>query len=175
MLPRVFRDRRVRFLLAAGVVFGAGLSVMPGYSALYRPVYLCPLCHPPAGYAPHARVEPRRPATRIGGGTRYPGDLPDAGRASPVRRTSHALHPSLADHVVWHGTAGSSRARVLTELEGYPAATRHCQIWPDHAPFDDWVYNAADIDKSKVVWAREKETGNESDLLRYFHDRRSGW
>ena len=45
------------------------------------------------------------------------------------------------------------------ELEGYPgsqlAIVRYAS---DHAPFDDWVYNAANIDKSKVVWAREAET-----------------
>jgi hypothetical protein len=72
---------------------------------------------------------------------------------------------------MWYGTEplGLPRAHVLAELEGFPgpqlAIVRYA---PEHAPFDDWVYNAADIDKSKVVWAREMETGNNLDLLRYF-------
>jgi hypothetical protein len=76
---------------------------------------------------------------------------------------------------MWSGTEplGLPRAHVLAELEGYPgrqlAIVRYA---PDHAPFDDWVYNAADLDKSKVLWARELETRNSLELLRYFRDRR---
>jgi hypothetical protein len=75
---------------------------------------------------------------------------------------------------MWYGTEplGLPRARVLAKLESYPgpqlAIVRYA---PNHAPFDDWVYNAADIDKSRVVWARERETGNSLELLRYFGDR----
>jgi hypothetical protein len=75
---------------------------------------------------------------------------------------------------MWYGTEplGLPRAHVLSELESYPgsqlAIVRYAA---NHAPFDDWVYNAAGIDKSKVVWARESETGDGMDLLRYFHDR----
>ena len=76
---------------------------------------------------------------------------------------------------MWSGTEplGLPRAHVLAELEGYPglqlAIVRYA---PEHAPFDDWVYNAADIDKSRVVWAREMETRDSPELLRYFRDRR---
>jgi len=72
----------------------------------------------------------------------------------------------------WSGTepVGLDRARVLSKLESYPgrqlAIVRYT---PRHVPFDDWVYNAADIDNSKVVWARE--TAATSELLQYFSDR----
>jgi hypothetical protein len=36
----------------------------------------------------------------------------------------------------------------------------------------EWVYNAADIDRSPIVWARELGTTQDRDLLRYFGDRR---
>ena len=77
---------------------------------------------------------------------------------------------------MWYGTAplGLPRARVAARLEGYPgpqlAIVRYA---PDHAPFDDWVYNAADIDKSRVVWAREMETRNSGEPLQYFRGRRA--
>jgi hypothetical protein len=76
---------------------------------------------------------------------------------------------------MWYGTepVGLPRAHILAELERYAgpqlAIVRYTS---DHSPFDEWVYNTADIDKSKVVWAREGESGNILDLLRYFHDRR---
>jgi hypothetical protein len=42
---------------------------------------------------------------------------------------------------------------------------------PWHPPDQEWVYNDADIDASKIVWARDRGVENDQ-LLRYFHDRR---
>ena len=44
---------------------------------------------------------------------------------------------------------------------------------PDHSGVKEWVYNGADIDGSRVVWARE--LGGEADrkLLAYFKDRQA--
>jgi len=173
MLPRVLRDRRVRFLVAASVVFGIGLSL----NAWLFPHYIAPLTC--AFYVVllqamrHLRLW--RPARRhfglamvriiplvcllLAGLRVYAGPL---GLSIPRWPT------------MWYGTEplGIARADVVAELESYPgpqlAIVRYT---PDHAPFDDWVYNAADIDKSKVVWAREPDAGDSSDLLRYFHGR----
>jgi hypothetical protein len=41
---------------------------------------------------------------------------------------------------------------------------------PRHPPDQEWVYNDADIDKAKIVWARDRGPENER-LLEYFHDR----
>lgn len=45
---------------------------------------------------------------------------------------------------------------------------------PDHNVFQEWVYNRADIDASKVVWAREMTAAENSELLNYFGER-SAW
>ncbi|SPF37357.1 membrane hypothetical protein [Candidatus Sulfopaludibacter sp. SbA4] len=42
---------------------------------------------------------------------------------------------------------------------------------PDHDSMDDWVYNAADIDSAKVVWAREMGGPADRELINYFNDR----
>jgi hypothetical protein len=42
---------------------------------------------------------------------------------------------------------------------------------PFHHPNQEWVYNSADIDGSKVVWAREVDPQQDAELLRYFRDR----
>ena len=41
---------------------------------------------------------------------------------------------------------------------------------PQHIFQDEWVYNAADIDASRVVWARDLGPENEN-LLRYYPGR----
>jgi hypothetical protein len=40
-----------------------------------------------------------------------------------------------------------------------------------HSPDQEWVYNGADIDGSKVVWAREMDAQSDARLLSYFKDR----
>jgi hypothetical protein len=37
--------------------------------------------------------------------------------------------------------------------------------------FDEWVYNEADIDGSKIVWAREMDAAENAKLMDYFKDR----
>lgn len=43
---------------------------------------------------------------------------------------------------------------------------------PFHHPNQEWVYNGADIDHSKVVWAREVDPQQDAALLQYFKDRK---
>src|ERR1700687_4945126 len=75
---------------------------------------------------------------------------------------------------MWYGTQriGIPRAQLDAQLERMPEKQLAIVRYPpDHAPFDDWVYNAADIDKSKVVWAREMDARSNAELLQYFADR----
>jgi hypothetical protein len=42
----------------------------------------------------------------------------------------------------------------------------------NHDPLRDWVYNRADIDYAKIVWARDMGPDRNQELLRYYKDRR---
>jgi hypothetical protein len=64
------------------------------------------------------------------------------------------------------------RARILAQLQ--EAEGRHLVIvryGPSHQLNEDWVYNEADIDGAKVVWAREMDSAQNRKLLEYFKDR----
>jgi hypothetical protein len=45
------------------------------------------------------------------------------------------------------------------------------RYWPSHIFQDEWVYNAADIDSARIVWARDLGATEDEKLIRYFPDR----
>lgn len=65
------------------------------------------------------------------------------------------------------------RAHILHSLQDLPG--EHLVLvhyGSNHAPESDWVYNAADIDHAKVVWARDMGARDNQELLQYFKNRR---
>jgi hypothetical protein len=64
------------------------------------------------------------------------------------------------------------RAKVRNELARLPGSQLVIvRYGPDHNFFEEWIYNAADIDRAKVVWARELTAPENRNLLAYFHNR----
>jgi hypothetical protein len=83
-----------------------------------------------------------------------------------------------ASVLVRHGEASApsqdfGRSSVLAQLKGYSGGqlvvVRHK---PENFYDLDWVYNDADIDAAKVVWARDMGASANQELIRYFKDRR---
>ncbi|HWO43880.1 MAG TPA: hypothetical protein VNO43_18980, partial [Candidatus Eisenbacteria bacterium] len=65
------------------------------------------------------------------------------------------------------------RARLLAQLSR--DESRHLIIvkyGPHHSVNDEWVYNGAEIDRAKVVWARGMDPAQNCKLTAYFNDRR---
>lgn len=48
------------------------------------------------------------------------------------------------------------------------------RYWPQHIFQNEWVYNAANIDGARIVWARDLGDNEDRKLLRYYPDR-SAW
>jgi hypothetical protein len=94
-----------------------------------------------------------------------------------MRAAAEGLHvrPSKSAVFAWYqeGLGTFGRAQVESELSRIPG--KHLVIvhyGPQHEPFPEWVYNAADIDGASIVWAREQAKGN-ADLIQYFKDRQA--
>ena len=64
------------------------------------------------------------------------------------------------------------RAALIKDLDQRPGKfliiVRYA---PWHSPDQEWVYNAANIDASKIVWAREMDSVSDAALIHYFSDR----
>jgi hypothetical protein len=77
-----------------------------------------------------------------------------------------ARPPSLVEAV------GPERANLVKHLDAMPnmqlVIVRYS---PDHFPFVEFVYNAADVDHAKTVWAREIPGVDMNPLFEYFRGR----
>lgn len=65
------------------------------------------------------------------------------------------------------------RARILADLQHEEG--NHLVIvryGADHISHEEWVYNEADIDGAKIVWARDMGPEQNQELIEYFKDRK---
>lgn len=178
MVRRVFLDRRIRFLLLCVLVLAVGQLV----EIFLIPHYLAPFTA--AFYAIGLQAMRH---------LRFwtPGDQP-VGLA--LARLAVTLCVILAavrlcagllrlDLPVWPGAwasewygrgsqSGFERANIQSNLEHFDGRQLVLVRYSaKHNFLDEWVYNAADIDNSKVIWAREMDDAANLELLRYYKDR----
>lgn len=92
-----------------------------------------------------------------------------------LRATAPALHISTVSWVrTWcsEDAQNLQRANILKQLENTPG--KHLVIVRYGAHHDyllnEWVFNGADINGSKVLWARDMGAQN-AELIEYFHER----
>lgn len=92
--------------------------------------------------------------------------------AAPV--TALALAAGASPSLLLDGPyrANADRARILQSLQDREGKFLIIVRYrPDHQSQDEWVYNDADIDASKVVWARELSPPENKNLIDYFEGR----
>jgi hypothetical protein len=179
MLPRTLRDRRIRFLVLSLLVLAAGMTIQ-----IYLfPHYLAPFTG--AFYA--VGLQALRHLWHWS-----PGDQP-VGMAitrssvaicvlmAGLRLFDQQLHCPVPQRPVstwicnWFGPDhfDTERASVERKLDQSPgqqlAVVRYSST---HDPIDEWVYNAADIDGSKVIWAREMDAASNRELTHFYSNRK---
>jgi len=180
MMRRVLLDRRIRLLVVcmALVIGGVLLEtwLIPHYWAAITPCL----------YAIGLQAMRHLSQVRSGGQPTGAGLvrflLVSCVALAGIRLCAGPLHltlapwPSAAWASEWYGPGrlGLPRAGVARDLEAMPgrqlAIVRYA---PGHSPIDEWVYNAANIDGSKVIWARDMDAASNQELLRYYSDRKA--
>jgi hypothetical protein len=64
------------------------------------------------------------------------------------------------------------RTEIASELARMPGKQLVLVSYGTHHNVDwEWVWNRADIDRSKIVWARDMDTSSNEELIQYFGDR----
>jgi hypothetical protein len=87
-----------------------------------------------------------------------------------LRVTAAAVHVQI--ELAWP-RGNLERARILHQLQSLPGKQLVIVAYgPSHDLAGEWVYNEADIDAAKVVWARDMDESGNRQLLHYFPDRR---
>jgi hypothetical protein len=175
MFPRTLMDRRIRFLVAVATVMIAGLALevffFPHYAAPVTSLYLALVVQAlrhlrvwqPGGRPTGLFLVRALPLVCLGG------------LAIWLIALGSGLSPGGAE-LLSPSHVGLERARILASLQDMEG--QHLVIvryGPTHDPLTqlEWVYNAADIARAKVVWAREMDSSDNGRLLDYYRNRRA--
>lgn len=175
-LPLVLKDRRVRPLIVIGSVSVIGLAG----ETWMLPHYIAPLTA--VLYALLIQCMRHMRAWRFDGrasGIFLLRAIPGAcALLCVVRLYAAPLHiglpPAQYSSRAWFGTQpfGLERDRVRLVLERQPGKQLvFVRYSSNHSPMDEWVYNSVDIDRSKVVWARDMSPTENAEIERYYRDR----
>jgi hypothetical protein len=166
MLPLTIRDRRIRWLLVVGALglLGSALVVFFNihYVAPVVPVLVAVLVQ---GLR-HLRqcTWEGRPIGRF----LVRATVVACVLMVPVQVKILAASPQPG---TW-GAIGPERAAIESRLESLPGPQLVLvRYGSTHDPLTEWVYNGAEVDRQKVVWARDMGSAQNDELLRYYRDR----
>jgi len=179
MLRRVFLDRRIRFLIVCVLVLMAGMVIqnflLAHYLAPFTAVFYA------IGLQAMRHLRLWRPEGKPVGLAMVRLTVTLCFLMAGMRLYAGPLHLALPEWPVgswnfsWYGPDhfGTERARVENILDKLPGKQLVLVRYTSrHNPLDEWVYNAADIDDSKVVWARDMKPADNQELLDYYRGRK---
>jgi hypothetical protein len=178
MMRRVFLDRRLRFLILCVLVLMAGqlaeIFLIPHYLAPFTAAFYA------IGLQAMRHLRLWTPGNQPVGMALVRLTVTLCVVLAGLRLYAEPLHLDLPGWPGpwasgWYGSdrrSGSARSQIESRLEQAPgrqlAIVRYS---PNHNSLDEWVYNAADIDSSRVVWAREMDEAENLELIHYYRDR----
>jgi hypothetical protein len=178
MLRRVLMDRRIRFLVLCVVVLTAGMLIqiflIPHYVAPFTAAFYA------IGLQAMRHLRLFSPGGKSVGLTLVRLTITLCFVLAGLRLATGPLHlaferwPPMNWVIWWYGPGhfGTERAALEAQLQQLPGKQLVIVHYaPGHNVLDEWVYNLAEMDSSKVIWAREMDSSENSDLIRYYKDR----
>lgn len=179
MVRRVFLDRRIRFLVVCVLVLAGGMVIeiyfLPHYVAPFTAAFYA------IGLQAMRHLRFWKPEGKPTGLALVRLTVVVCVFMAVARVVAAPMHfgpnefPASNWNETWFGPAhfGVERAQIAAQLSQLPggqlAIVRYGQ---NHNPGNEWVYNRADIDASKVVWARDAGAADNGELIHYYRDRK---
>jgi hypothetical protein len=181
MIGRVFRDRRVRFPLGCLFVLAGGMVAEAMQISYYLAPFTAIFYLIGLQCMRHLRLW-RPDGKRVGSAmvcviVSVCGVMTALTVWREIRQPGVVMNFSTAASCPGNCPTslqqGLDRARVLDTLEHLSgpqlAIVRYTA---QHEPMNEWVYNAPDIDTSKVVWAREMDAAHNLELMHFYANRK---
>jgi hypothetical protein len=178
MVRRVFRDKRVRFLIVCCMVLMSGMAVeiylLPHYVAPFTAAFYA------IGLQCMRHLRVMKSNGQPTGLTLVRTIVALIVLVAAVRLAAGPLGvgvprvPSSGWNSTWFGPEhfGMKRIQVEAKLDRLPGPQLAIvRYGPNHDDLDEWVYNNPDIDDSKVVWARELDSPDNRELIDYYRNR----
>src|SRR5580704_4662713 len=165
-LPFAFRDRQMSSLVVTLFLCLAGVFAVIWSAPHYAAPVTCVIYALLAQSVRHLRIMKWK-ARAVGVA------LSRAVVLLLVLSTGVSIARRSCDPLWWTCTGDPSRVAVAKQLLATPG--KHLimvRYSDDHNIHDEWVYNGADIDGSKVLWARELDAEQNAKLFAYFKDRK---
>jgi len=179
MVRRVFLDRRIRFLVVCVLVLAGGMAIeiylLPHYVAPFTAAFYA------IGLQAMRHLRFWKPEGKPTGLALLRLTVVVCVLMAGVRLIAAPMHfgpnqfPASNWNETWFGPGhfGVERAQIGAQLGQLPgeqlAIVRYSQ---NHDPGNEWVYNRADIDDSKVVWARDAGAADNLELIHYYQGRK---
>lgn len=164
-VPFIFRDRKMRLLWITLLLGIVGVFVVIWSNAHYAAPFTVIVIALVVQSIRHLR-------TMGFGGRRIGIALSRAIVVVLILDTSVCVFRGVCDPLLWPCEGDPSRAAIAETLEHTPG--KHLvmvRYGAEHNIHDEWVYNGAEIDGAKVVWARELDSEQNARLFAYFKDR----
>jgi hypothetical protein len=166
-IPFLFRDRKMWLLIATVLLVAAGTFVVIWSNGHYAAPVTCAIFGLVAQAIRHLRVM-RMGARGVGLA------LSRAIVVLLAVETGVFVAFRMCSPLSWTCQGDPSRAAIAEKL-GRTSGQHLILVRydADHNIHDEWVYNGAEINGAKVVWARELDKDQNKKLLEYFKDRKA--
>jgi hypothetical protein len=176
MMEHALKDRRIRLLVVCALILVPGILIeiflIPHYIAPFTAIFYT------VGLQCMRHLRVWRPRGRPVGLALVRGCVATCLAMVAIRLAATPLHlatdswPNPNSCGIVAEPQGTERAAIQKILANTPGKqlvlVRYAQ---GHKPIEEWVYNAPDIDASKVIWARDMDAASNAELIRYYHDR----
>lgn len=165
-VPFAFRDRKMRLIVALAALGAIGIFSLIWSFAHYAAPFTCVIVAVLVQSMRHLRT------VRL---KRWPlGQwLVRATVFLLIFETAGYLMHRQCDPLAWTCQGDPSRAAIQDQLAHTPG--KHLILVrydrENHNVHDEWVFNGADLDSAKVLWARELDPSQNARVLAYFKDR----